>query len=353
MPYGTLSISDLLAMTTQSIVQVPGYEEQIWRTFDDSIAAHNRIMNELMGEFVERSTARMMGTGGTAQTRMDDIDEFGSPHVQKVTVGENYGFPLRLTGTALGWTRTFLERKSVAWMAKQMLAAQDADRVRITRDIKRAFYSPTNYAFVDVRVEDRATLNVKALANADGMSVPLGPNGETFPANTHTHYFGTAAFANTDLDAGITLVAEHSLNPEIQIVIARANENAVRGFAGFQAYVDARIVQSQTAMYARGDLNLFNVNDRDIGIYNGAVVGVRPWAVPNYVFFYNRRSPKILVMREFSQGSGDFRMSYEDENHPLYARGFEREFGLAPKERWSAAILYTGGASYVAPTITA
>jgi hypothetical protein len=353
MPYGTLSISDLLATTTQSIAQGgPGYERAIWQVFENSLAAHNRIMNELLGEFVMRTTERLVGVGGVSTMQMDDLEEFGTPHAQKVAPGENMGFPLRLAGLALQWTLTYFKVATPADIAGVMIAAQDADRLRVTRDIKRAIFTATNTSFVDVRTKDKPTLPVKALANADGMSVPVGPNGETFVAATHNHYLGTASLTAADLLALITTVAEHYTANDIQVVINVAQEAAVRALAGFNAFVDARIVQSQTTVYAEGAYNLYQYNNRDIGIFNGATVSVRPWAIPSYIFAYNREAPPILAMRERSEGSGDFVMSYEDEDHPLRSKGFEREFGIAPRNRWAAAVLYTANATYASPTIT-
>lgn len=353
MPYGTLSISDLLATTTQSIAQGgPGYEQAIWQTFARSLASHNRIMNELLGEFVERTTERLVGVGGVSTMQMDDIDEYGTPHVQKVAPGENMGFPMRLSGIALQWTRTYFQAATPADIAGQMIAAQDADRLRVTRDIKRAIFTATNTSFVDVRTKDKPTLPVKALANADGMSVPVGPNGETFTAGSHTHYLGTASLTAADLQSLVTTVAEHYTGNDVRIVINSAQEAAVRALSGFTAFVDARVIQSQTTVYARGMYDLFQYNNRDIGIFNGAVVSVRPWAIANYIVAYNRLAPVVLAMRERSEGSGDFVMTYEDEDHPLRGKGFEREFGIAPRNRWGMAVLYTSNATYASPTIT-
>jgi hypothetical protein len=353
MPYGTSSLSDLLATTTQSIAQGgPGYERAIWEVFERSREAHNRMMNAVIDAFTFRTTERLIGVGGVQAMQMDDIDEYGSPHAQKVAPGENMGFPLRLYGMALQWTRTYFQKATPADVAGQYVAAEDADRKLVIRQVKRAIYGPTNTSFVDFRTKDRPTLPVKALANADGMSVPVGPNAETFNGATHTHYLGTASFAAADLDALILTVVEHSTDNEISVYINQAQEAAVRAFTGFQAFVDARIVQSYTTAYARGDLELFQYNNRDIGIYGGATVKVRPWVLPSYPVAHNARAGKLLGFREPTDGGGDFIMSFEDEDHPLRAKGFEREFGIAPANRWGAAVLYTGGASYVAPTIT-
>jgi hypothetical protein len=353
MAYGTLTIPDLLASTTQSIAAAgPGYETAIWRAFEDAARDHNMVMDDVMSLFVEKTTERILGYGGVTNMVMDDIDELGTPHAQKVAPGENMGFPLRLTGLAHQWTRSYFEEATPADIAGQMLAAMAADYRRVTRDIKRAIFLPTNTSFVDIRTKDRPTLSVKVLCNADSMSVPIGPNGETFNAATHTHYAGTASFVVGDITTLISNVAEHYRDNEIWVYINQAQEAAVRAFTGFQAFVDARIVQSQTTSYARGQYELFDFNNRDIGILGGATVAVRPWVPATIILAVNRRAPKILKFREKRSGSGNFRLSFEDEDHPLRSKGYQREFGIGAYNRWGAAALDTANASYTAPTIT-
>ena len=252
MPYGTLSMADLKATTTQSVVQMgPGYEEAIYQVFKNSLAAHNRVTDNLVSTFVERTTDRLVGVGGIQTVKMDDLDEFGTGHAQKVAPGENMGFPLRLAGLTLQWTLTYFQRATPAALANQLTAAADADKLRVIRDIKRGLYYSTNTSFVDVRMADQATLAVKALANADSMSVPVGPNGETFNAATHNHYAGTSSFVAGDLTTLITNVAEHYEANDIVLAINPAEEATIRAFTGFVATVDARIVQPQTATYVQ------------------------------------------------------------------------------------------------------
>jgi hypothetical protein len=62
-----------------------------------------------------------------------------------------------------------------------------------------------------------------------------------------------------------------------------------------------------------------------------------------------------LVMRT-RDGMGDLQLVYEDDNHPLRARAYEREFGISVWNRVGAAVLYIdagSGGSYVAPTLVA
>jgi hypothetical protein len=57
-------------------------------------------------------------------------------------------------------------------------------------------------------------------------------------------------------------------------------------------------------------------------------------------------------MRERRPGSFMLTLMAEDERHPLRARAWEAEYGFGVWTRTNGAVLYTGGTSYVSPTIT-
>jgi hypothetical protein len=52
--YGTLSVLDTLAASQQTIAQIG--EDNAFQSIDRALAAHNAMMNELVGNFAEQST---------------------------------------------------------------------------------------------------------------------------------------------------------------------------------------------------------------------------------------------------------------------------------------------------------
>src|SRR4051812_14535906 len=113
--YGTLTLADLLNTMTQSIAQGgPGYERAVWQAFQRSLAGYEKQLMEATRLWVERTTERLMGYGGVSSMVMEDLDELGTPHMQKVTAGENMGFPLRRAGIGEQWTELWLEESTVA-----------------------------------------------------------------------------------------------------------------------------------------------------------------------------------------------------------------------------------------------
>jgi len=292
---------------------------------------------------------------------MDELDEYGRPAPQKITAGDTVGFPLRKFGIGLQWTRTALMIMLTTEIAAQTVAAMDADTKVIQREIRRAIFTPTNIQFID-RLVDSVTLPVKRLLNADGSAIPLGPNGEVFNGATHTHYLFTTgvAVAAADMNALLETVIEHQPMGQALVYINRVEEAAVRALAGFTAYLDARLVGATTATQATTPLDYRNVhlNDRAIGVYSAggvsAEIHVKPWIPAGYLFAWVQGAPPPLVMRTRTATSGNLELVYEDENHPLRAKAYEREMGVAAWTRTNGAVLYidTGNTdTYVAPTI--
>jgi hypothetical protein len=225
-------------------------------------------------------------------------------------------------------------------------------------EIKRAIFTPTNYTFNDVLV-DNVQLAVKALANADGASIPLGPNGETFNGGTHTHYLYTAAasLAAADVSGLVSTVREHTNTGTIQVWINAAQETAMRGLTGFVGHIFAWQRPGGGATTATTDqsLQVSNPNDRSIGYFGEAEVFVKPWIPAGYLAAVNVGAAEAPLLMRTRDGQGDLALVYEDDNHPLRARAYEREFGMAVWNRVGVAALFVdagSGGSYVSPSLT-
>jgi hypothetical protein len=351
--YGTLTTFDTLASSQQTIAQIG--EDQAYQAIEARLVAHNGIMQDMLGELCETSTDRQRRYGGGGGMVMEDVDQMGRPQAQKTITGSIVAFPLRSTQAAVQWNRKYFMMVKAQEFAGQINDVLTADRLRVQRDMKRAMFTPTNSTFTDTLI-DNVDLAVKALVNADSAPIPPGPNGEIFDASTHTHYLANATWTAAIINSLVQAVAEHLPSGQLRLYINRANEAAVRGLAGFYPYLSAKLVPGMTNDRAQDALGTAqNLNDRAIGLWNGgsgeAEVWVKPWVPANYAVVYNT-GMRPLVYRTRENGSTDLTMVADDENYPLRARMWEREFGVAPWNRHSAAVLYVGGASYVTPVIT-
>lgn len=354
MAFGTLSSFDTLAAQGATVAALG--EAAVYNAIAGQLAVHNAATREMMGELVEMTTDRQRVYGGADAMVMEELDEFGLPDAQKMTTGATLGLPLRFYGGALQWTRVFFQRTTGEQIANTVRTMMIADVKAIQREIKRALFRPTNYAFEDRRV-DHVSLPVRALVNADGAIIPAGPNGETFNAATHTHYLNAATLTAAVLDAQIATIIEHFGAGTPFLYINQGQEAAMRALNApgqFTGYVDVRINQPQTATYATGrGLDQLNVNNRAIGLYGAAEVWVKPWVLPNYVVGWMGGVPSPLAYRRNDLGTGNLELIFEFDQFPLHARGYGREFGIGVVDRVAAAVLFIGaGGAFVAPTIS-
>ncbi len=353
MAYGTLSTLDTLRAVAGNSITAFG-EGDAFTAIEAARQAHNSQFNDMLGDFVERTTDRLRTYGTAAAMSMDEVDEFGRADAQKVTGGTTLGFPLRLFQESVQWNRKFMQNSTPAELAAQFTAAQDAHILRLQREVKRAIFKPTNYVFRDALV-DNVDLNVKAFVNADGAALPLGPNGEEFTPATHNHYLARAGatLAASDVITLIETVLEHNASGQPMLYINRAQETALRAMTpNFTAYLDTRIIPAITTQTAQGGLNMANLYNRAIGIFDAAEVWVKPWVPANYMFAFVAGIQAPLVLRERQAGGGGLQLVADDEYYPLRAQTLEAEFGVAVFNRTNGAALFSGGTTYIAPVIS-
>lgn len=349
--FGTLSTLDTIATIQQSVIEFG--EQTVWSQIEAALAAHNAQVDEMLGTLVERTTDVRRAYGTADAKTMQELDQWGQGDAQKITAGASVDFPLRRYGDSLQWTRQWMMSNTVAQLAAEVAAIMDADRLNFARQVKRAIYTPTNATFIDKLGQPaNVSLNVKALLNADSAGIPLGPNGESFNAATHTHYLATASLVAANLAALILTVQEHYASGTPVVYISSTDEAAVRALTGFVPAVDPRLIQASTVTRPAVGLDLANLYDRMIGYFGAAEIWVKPWVIAGYLFAYVQGQPPPLAMRvpKFG-GLENLSLMAEDERYPLRARTYERQFGISAWNRTNGAVLYTGSGTYAAPVI--
>ena len=355
MAKGTLTLADLQATQNAQTVARVGID----RTFEaitNTLAAHNRIMQEIYQDFVEVTTDESDRYGGVDTVKFEIGDELTVPHPWKVTAGATVGLPLNAFLSGYQWSEMWMKKHTVRELVAQMNAILDADALQLIRDMKRAFFYSSNYTHTDY-LNRGIDLFVKRLVNADNQPLPPGPNGEQFPANTHTHYLPRLGGAATvaDYDAAVNTVREHYATGEILTVITSADEPAVRALPGFVPYLDPRLTPANTTVNASGvKLNPINFNNRAVGIMssNGSEVWVKPWGITSYPAFWNPRAPKPIRWRYDTDYGQDLVLIYEvGDRQPLNAKGWRRVYGFGAYNRINGSVLFTGGTVYADPVI--
>lgn len=350
--FGTLSILDTLAAIRNQTVAQYG-EDRTFESVQIALNAHDAIMGDMVSEMVEFTSDQLRYSGADASFNAEELDEYGRPAPQKVSAGDNLGFPLRRFGNALQWTRDWMQMKTPAEMAVQVNAIMDADKRNIIRALKQAIHFPTNVTFKDVFVNN-ISIPVKRLANADSFPLPPDPDGNSFDSSTHTHYLAKAAstLAESDVTALIDTVREHFATGAIVLDINQAQEAAVRAFTGFTPYYDSRLVVANDVTRGAAALDVNNIYDRAIGLLDGAEVWVRPWTVAGYMIARITGNGPVLAMRtRTGQAAGALELVSDIDLYPLRAQMWRREFGVGVSNRVGAAVLDTLATTYAAPTI--
>jgi hypothetical protein len=353
---GTLTTYDLLATRFQypnTRLSEIG-EEDAYKSIQMLLDDHNLIMRSLLGDLAEYTTERDALYGGGETGIMTEVDEMGTAPPSKVSAGSVVGFPLKRFEKAWQGSKKWLAKATMGELLAQVDYMRTADRLNTIREAKIALFNPVNYTADDYLGDHRSTpiIAVKRLINADSMPIPPGPNGEIFTASTHTHYLGTASFVTADLIALKETVLEHFGAGDFVIGIARAQEAAIRAMTpNFVYTLPGGQVGPTTAIQIPGmSLPMVPTNRRQIGEFDGIPVEVKPWVPTGYIVCYNR-SVKPLAIRVDSGGTGELAIDAQDDNHPLRAETYSREFGVGVRQRHSAAVLLTSNGTYSAPTL--
>ena len=346
---GTHDISTLLATRFQSAVAYG--LDTIEQVLAADIAAHNAIVQEMVSDICEVTTDRQRRYGTSVDGDMVEVDEYGRAPTQVAKPGATVGFPLRMFQFAIGWNEKWLQLHTPADMATAVQNAEKAHLRAIQRDIKRAIFASANYTFNDFLV-DKVDLAVKRFVNADSAAIPDGPNGETFDGSTHTHYAALASLTAAGLKANINNVIEHGFGGAVRVAINKADETTVRALSGFVAYPDPRIVYRNTDTPGQ-TLDISRLDNRAIGIFEGAEVWVKPWALQYYTFAWDAASPnKPLAFRQRDAATlQGMRIAATLSTFPLYAQYMEAEWGIGVWTRTNGACLYFNNGTWADPTI--
>ena len=349
--FGTLSVLEDLSSVNDPVA---GNEAEIARRFAEALTIHNTLFSDMVGDLATVVTQPQMPYLGADTAIMQELDEWGRADASKASTSGNLGFPLRIYGSSVQWTKTYFQRVTVAELAAQLDAHAMADLANFRTLLKATLFKNTNTSSYNDRLASKLTYTLRALLNADGQAIPMSPSGASFDGSTHTHYLANATYTLAATQSLIDTVVEHGVDGKIVLYIARADEATVRGFTGFAAYLDARITVSGANQIGNVALDVTSPDDRAIGVLGGAEVWVKPWIPANYAAVIDlgaASKPIGIRVRSgtLSAGPGSFQMVSEHEHYPLHAENLGREFGIAAFAREKAAVSRMNNASYAIP----
>lgn len=374
MPKGTLAVTDALSSLLASQLSVVQYgTAAAYEQIQEENAAYNRVVQDELATFAEMSEDSTRAYGGANVIDAEDMTEFDNVDASKIAAAYPVSFPLTRHGNKVGYTRDWLATNSTEQLAAQYLASRTGDQQRIQSKIRRALYYPVSRpvfltdgtrnpaAYVDKLVPPNVPLPLYPLLNADGSPVPIGPNGETFNAATHTHYMAvdwtaggsTATTRDGDLLAACANLTEHRVDGELRIIINAAEESKIRALPNFIQDYNPTVTVGANLTYAGNNLDVRNYNNRRIGTFMGFEVWVKPWAFPSYILAMatgGDMGERILVWRTRKGGLwSDFNFRAHQDNFPVTADPMTRDGDCSVWGRHLGVALFTGAATYAAP----
>jgi hypothetical protein len=357
--FGTLSLVDTLRSIDSTNINEYGLDN-LYADVDLLLQAHNAITADIYGEFGETTQDKIRRYGNTVGVAgFQELDEWGIADAQKTSIsGTDVGFPLRRFGRATQWTRLYFDTKTPADFIKETTQILIDDVLNIQTQMRRALFTSTNNLTYIDRLDNKVTLPVRALLNADGAAIPPDRYGNSFNGATHTHYLATASLVSANVDAALDTLIEHNIDggDRLFIYINRAQEAAFTALSGFLYYERSTIQRGggyTGNVLTQGQRDDVTPDDVAIGMWDGyAEVWIKPWVPSTYILFFVRSAEGVLTIRTPRFFDGSLRLAYDHEHHPLTANMWERFLGVGVWQRHKAAVLFTGGAAYANPTLS-
>lgn len=348
---GTHTIEDLLDVEHQSVAEfgLSTVEEVLQRDLQE----HRNLTEEMVQELAEPTEDRQRIYGAGGNTEMEEVDEYGRGTTQEDHKSGEVAFPLRKFLHDVGWSDDYEVNATPADMAQAMLNAEKADVKKIREQMKRAIFLSSNYTYEDHLI-DKVSLDVKRLLNADGAPIPEGPNGKTFNASTHTHYNAESGLSNGGLRDSVLDLTHHGHSDEVRMYINQADASAVKGLPDFKPLVDSRLTLRDDQNEPRQQLDVsMPSNNRPIGIFNAALVWIKPWVPENYQFITDvADEDKPLCYRQHENGSMQgLRLAAEIRDYPLNIDNMEHYFGFGVWTRTNGVVHYIGNGTYEDPSL--
>lgn len=329
-------IGDLIPVVTDAI--------------DQSIAEHNKVTNDMLALFVERTTKHQVRYKTPAAARLMGLDEHGRANKIKAAGHYDVGFPLRDAGLAHGDTRIALVKKTVKDVNNTLTTLLQADQ-RWTRDgIMAALFDNVGYTFSDPEFGDVA---VKGLANNDSTKYLIRAGAEDGATANHYRFISAMDDANSPFASiyrDLTKRPENFGGGKVISFIPTNLEDEVTGLADFIEETDPDILlgaNSDRLVAALG----FSVPGEVLGKVGRNWI-VRWDALPdNYIPSIITSGARPIAMREHPEAElQGFNRVADRNDDPYYESQYVRHAGFGGWNRVGAIVTKVGDDEYTVPT---
>lgn len=321
-----------------------------------AIQEHTRQLDQFSAIFLRRGITdptRSFRVGTV--TRNQPLDETGRPLPIRGGARYSVGFPLIMSGAAIGNTWLEAQNRRVEDVNRIMADILDGDRSWVFDHIMAALFNNAAYNFDD---QEFGTLSVKPLANGDSQVYQV-PSG-AFSGSTDNHLLAQANAIATGADNPFPAIyqelAEHPENGNggAGRIIAFIPSNLkadVQGLATFYRPFNADLTPGNSQTILSGTLGV-NVPGTVLGMEDSGIWIVEwPRLPSNYIVAVATAGEPALGERVHPNGSlrGFFEMD-TNEDFPWYQRNFARFNGYGAWNRVASVVMRIGDGSYAVPT---
>lgn len=316
-----------------------------------TVEEHNRILQELMGGLVQRTTdfQTIYRTMGSA--RLQPIDENGRALPIQTGAAYTVGWPIQRAAVAWGQGYEAGLRMTVQQANEQTRLMIDADSAWMRDHILAALFNNVSYTFVD---ELRGNITVMPIANGDAQTYYV--DGGALSPTTAQHFLAQAAAiadgADNPFGTIYDLLKQYPENTGDVFVLAPTNlMPSIEALSSFLPVVDPNVRVGANANVLVGGPGITTP-----GILRGYVeerVWVFEWkGMPsNYMIAMATGSNPPLAMREddLTELQG-FHLVDDEYKFPWRELQYRRKVGFGALNRTSAVVMRIGNGTYAVPT---
>ena len=314
-----------------------------------STAEHNRQVNGIMAEFVEKTEAYSARFKLSGSGTMQPLDEYGNPLPVREAGFYDVAFPIQGAGTAFGDNRITRALMTVEEVNEYTLNTLRRDADWMKRHMLAALFDDTTWTYPDA---DKGDLTIQPLANGDTVT-HIKNNGNS---ETDDHFLATAsAIDNTNSPyAGIfTDLMEHPSNQGGIVVcyVPTALKQATLDLTAFVDVSQADIRQGNDTAVLSGSIDR-GLGDEVLGKVSNCWIVEWSLLPDEHILCVVRGSQKPpLKMREYPAASlkGLFQEDVSPDGN-LEEHRFIRYAGFGAYNRVAALVQQIGNATYEIPT---
>lgn len=326
--------------------------DQMWTVVREWRDEHNRIMNEMVSSFVERTTTHQQRVYLPGSGTLQPMDQWGVPDPMRPFGYYDVAYPIQGGATAYGFNRISSELATVEELNRYILTVEYQDATWLARHMAGAVLYNAAWVFPDPQY---GNLTIQPLANNDAVQYLL--RGAILA--TDNHYLAQAAAIDSTHDPFPIIydeLIEHPSNAgPFACYVASDLVNDIQGLYDLLAPADPEVTYGSiydriqtTDPFAAG---IIRFGTQYIGRKNRMYVVEWP-SLPSGLILgvAHGAGEPLLRMREYPAASlqGLYDRSHQP-NEALEKFSFFRDAGFGVHNRVKAVVYQIGEAVYTPP----